>query len=245
MAKVSIKGPIISNNDQWIYDWLDMDATSPKMVSEQIDKAEGQDLTVEINSGGGSVFDGSEIYTALKDYPGNVTVKIVGLAASAASVIAMAGDKVLMSPTSQMMIHNATVYAGGDYRDFEHTSNILKNVNQTVANAYKLRTGKEDDELLSLMDSETWFTPQQALENGFIDEIMFNEMKFAASHNSGMLPQEVIDKLKNELSSNHTHAFTIKDNHTHNPSSTPKASNEKDIFMAKLNLLKLGGQQID
>jgi ATP-dependent Clp protease, protease subunit len=231
MAKVSIKGPIISNNDQWIYDWLDMDATSPKMVQEQVEKAEGQDLTVEINSGGGSVFDGSEIYTALKDYPGNVTVKIVGLAASAASVIAMAGDKVMMSPTSQMMIHNATVYAGGDYRDMDHMSNVLKNVNQTVANAYKLRTGKEDEELLSLMDSETWFTPQQALEKGFIDEIMFNEMKFAASYNNGMLPQEVIDKLKNELKPT--------------PSDTPKPSNEKDIFMAKLNLLKLGGKDIE
>lgn len=230
-----IKGPIISNDDQWIYDWLDMEATSPKSVSAQIEKANGDDLEVEINSGGGSVFDGSEIYTSLKDYPGNVTVKIVGIAASAASVIAMAGKKVLMSPTSQMMIHNASIWAAGDYRDMDHMSNVLKNVNQTVANAYKLKTGKTDEELLSLMDAETWFTPQQALENKFIDEIMFNnEMKFAASYNSGMLPPEVIGKLRNELKE------------LSNPAEPSKAVNQADIFMrekmtAQFKLLKLKG----
>lgn len=229
MAKVSIRGAIIPNNDQWIYDWLDMDATSPKSVQNQINNANGEDLEVEINSGGGSVFDGSEIYTTLKDYPGNVTVKIVGLAASAASFIAMAGNKVLMSPTAQIMIHNASVGAYGDYRDMDHVSDILKNVNQTVANAYKLKTNLSDDELLSMMDKETWLTPQQALEKGFINEIMFeNNLQFVASHNSGMLPPSVIEKIRNEMLKNPTN----------------QKEDESDIFMqqtAKLNLLKLGG----
>lgn len=101
MKKVSVKGAIISNDDQWIYDWFEIEATSPKSIGNAIQEANGDEVEVEINSGGGDVFAGSEIYTALKAYSGNVTTKIVGLAASAASVIAMAGNKVLMSPTSQ------------------------------------------------------------------------------------------------------------------------------------------------
>lgn len=234
MAKVLIKGPIISNNDQWIYDWLDMEATSPKSVSNQIENAAGEDLEVEINSGGGSVFDGSEIYTSLKEYPGNVTVKIMGLAASAASVIAMAGKKILMSPTSQMMIHNASIWARGDYRDMDHMSGVLKNVNQTVANAYKLKSGKSDEELLKMMDAETWFTPQQAIENGLIDEIMFeNEVPkiVANAEFAQMLPEQVINKIRNMIKGN-----------------PADPENQADILMrekmnTQLNLLKLRGKQ--
>ena len=135
--KINIKGPIVSDSDAWIYEWFGIEATCPKMVDEAIEKANGEELEVIINSGGGSVFAGSEIYTALKSYAGNVVVRIVGLAASAASVIAMAGKKVLMSPTAQMMIHNVTTYADGDYRDMEHTAEILRNANDTIANAYR------------------------------------------------------------------------------------------------------------
>lgn len=236
MAKVMIKGPIISNDDQWIYDLFEIEATSPKSVSKQIENAKGEDLEVEINSGGGSVFDGSEIYTSLKEYQGDVTVKIVGLAASAASVIAMAGKKIVMSPTAQMMIHNASVRASGDYRDMDHMSGILKNVNQTVANAYKLKSGKSDDELLKLMDDETWFTPQQALENGLIDEIMFENQApklVASAEFSGMLPETVINKIRNMIKGN--------------PADSIVVDNQADILLrektvqAKLNLLKLGG----
>ncbi len=231
MKKINVKGPIISNNDQWIYDLFDIEATSPKFVDDQLADANGGDVEVIINSGGGSVFDGSEIYTSLKDHPGNVTVKVVGLAASAASVIAMAGDKLLMSPTSQMMIHNASVVAGGDYRDMDHMSTVLKNVNQTVANAYKLRSGMSDEDLLKMMDDETWLTPQQALEHNFIDEVMFesNEPQLVASVNAqGMLPEQVINKIRN-----------MKE--TFNPvqSEEQPSDHEADILNAKLNLLKL------
>lgn len=201
MKKIGIKGPIIPSNYQWIYDWLEMEATSPKRVSEQIAQANNEDLEVEINSGGGSVFDASEIYTALKGHPGNVTVKIVGVAASAASVIAMAGNKVLMTPTGQMMIHNASTRAEGDYREMDQTSNFLKSTNQTVANAYSLKTGKSYDDLLSMMDDETWMTPQRALELNFIDEIMFDDgaKLVASAAYSQLLPQQVIDKIRNEF----------------------------------------------
>jgi ATP-dependent Clp endopeptidase proteolytic subunit ClpP len=224
--KVNIKGPIVGNSDAWIYEWFGIEATSPSMVDKAIEKANGEDLEVEINSGGGSVFAGSEIYTALKSYPGNVTVKIVGLAASAASVVAMAGKKILMSPTAQMMIHNVSSCAAGDYREMEHTAEILKSANDTIANAYRLKTGKTQEELLRLMDNETWMTAQKAKEHGFIDEVMFEDIQLAASTSySGLLPPEVINKMRN----------TVK-----NP-----VQNESDILISKLKFLKLKGEKED
>lgn len=204
--KISVKGPIIDNDDQWIYDWFEVEATSPKKVIDLINQAKNsEDLEVEINSGGGSVFAGSEIYTALKSYDGKVITKIVGIAASAASVIAMAGDNILISPTGQIMIHNASGGFGGDYRDMEKGAEILKNVNATISNAYRIKTGLSNDELLDMMNKETWLTPQQALEKKFVDEIMFtNDIKLVASINNGMLPQEVINKMKMELKNKET-----------------------------------------
>ncbi|MGG3448639.1 head maturation protease, ClpP-related [Domibacillus aminovorans] len=199
--KINIKGPIISNGEQWIYDWFGIDATSPKRVIEQLEQAGNEDLEMDINSGGGSVFDASEIYTAVKSHPGKVNGRIVGIAASAASVIAMAADNLSMSPTAQMMIHNASMRGQGDYRDMQHNAEFLKNVNQTVANAYSLKSGKEYSELLSMMDDETWLTPQQALEHNLIDEVMFgNESpQIVASVESGMIPQAVIEKMRKEI----------------------------------------------
>ncbi|MBT2717542.1 head maturation protease, ClpP-related [Bacillus sp. ISL-57] len=202
--KISVKGPIISSNEQWIYDWFGIEATSPKKVSDQLSKLSGEDIDIDINSGGGSVFDASEIYALLKDYKGKKTGKILGLAASAASVIAMAADNLLMAPTAQMMIHNASTRSQGDYRDMDQTSSFLKNVNQTIANAYNLKSGKSYDELLIMMDKETWLTPQQALQHHLIDEIMFEGQgfEFVASADGGMIPQQVIDKIRNELHAN-------------------------------------------
>lgn len=201
IKKINIKGPIIPSNHQWIYDWLDMEGTSPKKVLKALDQAKGEDVEIHINSGGGSVFAGSEIYTALMDYAGGVTVKIVGLAASAASVIAMAGKKVMMSPTSQMMIHNAASIAIGDYRDMQHESEVLKTVNRTIASAYRLKSGLSEQELLNLMNEETWFSPEQALNKKLIDEIMFEENRqlVASFDYTGMLPQQVIDKITAEF----------------------------------------------
>ncbi len=227
--KVNIKGPIVSNSDAWIYEWFGIEATSPNSVNKVLEKANGEDIEVEINSGGGSVFAGSEIYTSLKSYKGNVTVKIVGLAASAASVIAMAGKKIMMSPTAQMMIHNVSSWASGDYRDMEHTAEVLKSANNTISNAYRLKTGKTQEELLSLMDDETWMTAEKTKELGFIDEIMFEDgiQLVANTDFSGMLPPEVINKIRN----------TVK-----NPlNSQQDEEKETDILMANFNYLKLKG----
>lgn len=238
--KIKIGGVIVANDEKWIYDWFEIEATSPNDVMKVLDTANGiEDVEVSINSGGGDVFAGSEIYTELKSYNGNVTTRIVGLAASAASVIAMAGDKVLMSPTSQLMIHNVWSRAGGDYRDMEHMANVLKGANQTIVNAYKIKTKKSDEELLSFMDDETWFTPQQALENGFIDEVMFDEApKLAASTHSNMLPVEIINKLRNMKD-------LIKPKTVASVQTDSAFSMDSDALAIQFNYLKLKGGHLD
>lgn len=198
MVKVSVKGTIISDQHQRIYDWMGIDATSPGKVINSL--PDTGDVEVSINSGGGDVFAGSEIYTALKEHKGEVTIKVVGLAASAASVIAMAASKgkLLISPTAQMMAHNVSTYGAGDYRDFEHTAEVLKSANQSIANAYKARTGKSDEELKAIMDKETWFNADEAIAQGFADEIMFaekEELRLSASYGSPQLSSDAIDKI--------------------------------------------------
>lgn len=201
--RIDIKGVIVSNDDQWIYDWLEIESISPAQVMRAIEEANGDDLEVYINSPGGDVYSGSEIYTVLKEYPGNVTVKIVGIAASAASVIAMAGKRVLISPTAQIMIHNVSSISIGDYRDHAHESEVLKGWNKSIANAYRLKSGMSEAELLKLMNQEKWLTAQEALDKGFVDEIMFDEegtLRLVASNNvAQLLPRQVIDKIRNEL----------------------------------------------
>ncbi len=198
MAKIRIAGTIVSNDEKWIYDWFDIEAFCYKDLTSKI-KDEFEPLEIEINSPGGDVFAGSEIYTALKKHKGKVRVDVVGLAASAASVIAMAGETVRMAPTAQMMIHNVSAVGSGDYRDMEHLSTVLKQANETIANAYMLKTGKTKEELLAMMDSEKWFTPEQAKEEGFIDEIMFNNKtgyNLVAGFKPSVIPGEIINKMR-------------------------------------------------
>lgn len=232
MAKIKIKGVIVSNNEKWIYDWFDMEATCPKDVSDILDQSNGEDVEVIINSGGGSVYAGSEIYTELKDYKGNVNIKIVGIAASAASVIAMAGNNIKISPTAQIMIHNVASIARGDHRDLRHEADVIENYNKSIANAYILKTGLSQDELLDLMNKETWLNAQQAKELGFIDEIMFDESNqlVASMNNSFMLPPTVINKIRNAIDKPPKDTINNKLN---------KDNEELEINKARLNLLKL------
>jgi HK97 family phage major capsid protein len=205
--KIEIKGVIVPNDDKWIYDWFEMDAVSPRDISELLEKADGEDLEVEINSGGGDVYAGSEIYTALKDYKGKVTVKIVGVAASAAGVIAMAGDPVLISPPAQIMLHCVSEMVYGDHRVLEKEVEILRNFDASIANVYRLKTGLELEKILEMMNAGgsanqgTWLNAQQALELGFVDEIMFDEENrlVASAGKTAMLPPAAVNKLKNLL----------------------------------------------
>lgn len=130
------------------------------------------DITVWINSPGGDTVAAAQIYNMLMDYPGKVTVKIDGIAASAASVIAMAGEKVLVSPVSMMMIHNPSTIAYGDTEEMRKAIEVLYEVKESIINAYEIRTGLSRNKLSRLMDAETWMNANKAIELGFADEIL-------------------------------------------------------------------------
>lgn len=199
MAKLKVVGDIISNDSKWIYDWLEYDCTCPKDVEKAINEANGEKLEVEINSGGGEIFAGSEIYGLLRQY-GNIEITITGLAASAASVIAMAGH-CKMYPTAMMMVHNVATSASGDHNVMKHTAKTLETANEAIASAYVSKTNMSMKDALALMNVETWFSAQQAKEKGLIDEIMFE----SATHSNLMtnsltsIPPDLIDKIRNKL----------------------------------------------
>lgn len=176
MKQIDIKGAIVSSDDAWIYEWYGMEAVSPDKVTKALLNANNEPVKVIINSGGGSVFAGYEIYNSLRTYSGKVTIEVHGLAASIASVIAMAGE-CNMSPVSQMMIHNVSTMAKGDYRTMEHSVDVLKKSNSTIAGAYALKSGKDEKYFLDMMNNETWFTAKEALSLGLIDGIMFSDSK--------------------------------------------------------------------
>ncbi|WP_410495809.1 Clp protease ClpP [Cellulosilyticum sp. ST5] len=171
---INVKGFIIPQEYEWAYAWMGYPYTTAAMVTKALQQANGEDVEVHINSYGGSTYVGSEIYTAIKDYKGKVLNKIVGLAASAASIVAMAAE-CLISPTGEMMIHCASTGNEGNYRSMDDTSQMLQVTDRTLVNAYVLKTGKSAEEIKSLMDAETWLTPQQALELKLVDKIMFVE----------------------------------------------------------------------
>lgn len=148
------------------------DEVTPKLFKDELDGGKGN-ISVWINSPGGDVFAAAQIYNMLRDYKGTVTVKIDSLAASAASVIAMAGDKVIMSPVAMMMIHNPAMIAMGEKKDMEKAIDMLGEVKESILNAYEAKTGINRTKLSHLMDDETWFNAKKALEMGFADEILF------------------------------------------------------------------------
>lgn len=227
MPDISIKGPIISSDEAWIYDWFGIENANPKAIGDAVKKANGEKLDVYINSGGGDIFAGSEIYEALRSYNGDVMIHIVGLAASAASVIACARESEI-APTAMVMVHNVSSYAEGDYRDLKHESEVLQKANKTIANAYIAKTGMTEAEALAMMDKETWLTAQDAVDKKLCNCISKPQqnstttVQLAASYNSGLLPRNVIEKMMNDRVNDGLKAKT----------------------QAKLNLLKLGGKTI-
>ena len=169
--EIDVRGDIIGNDDKGIYDWLEWDSTCPGDVKSALQTMPaGEKLIVNINSGGGSVMAGQEIYSLLHGRK-DVEIHIQSLAGSAASVIAMA-NTCKMSPVATIMIHNVSMSgASGDYHDMQKNAEILKTMNSALAEAYVAKTGKTKDEILKMMDKETWITAGQALEMGFIDEV--------------------------------------------------------------------------
>ena len=156
--------------------WFDDDIT-PKEFRDELFSGSGP-VTIWINSPGGDCIAASQIYTMLMDYKGDVTVKIDGIAASAASVIAMAGTKVLMAPTAMMMIHNPATIAFGDHVDMAKAIEMLDEVKESIINAYEIKTSLPRKQLSKMMDETTWMNAKKAEELGFIDGILEDEKLF-------------------------------------------------------------------
>ena len=169
---LEINGEIASES------WFDDDVT-PKLFKDELLSGNGP-ITIWLNSPGGDCIAASQIYSMLMDYAGEVTIKIDGIAASAASVIAMAGTKVLMAPTALMMIHNPMTMAWGDKSEMTKAIEMLDEVKESIVNAYEIKTGMSRAKISHLMDSETWMNANKAIELGFADDILEDKKKCAA-----------------------------------------------------------------
>lgn len=196
MKKINVKGVIIFDDFKEIYDWYGIENTSISDVVNELPE-DNSPVEIIINSPGGMVDAGSQIYSHLKEYSGEVTAKVFAMAASAASIVAMGADKVFMAPTAQIMIHNVSGGTSGDYRVMQKEASVLENYNHAIANAYVLKTGKTHDEIINLMNEETYFTAKIAVEEGFADGVLFDvEMPKVASMTATLLPQEVVEKTR-------------------------------------------------
>ena len=215
MKTVTVNGDIICNDMKWIYDWLEYESCCPADVKNVIAELtdENEELKVIINSPGGDVQAGQEIYSILKDIKNPVTINVQSMAASAASMIAMAGDTVKMSPVALLMIHNASACTSGDYRDMQHTADVLQTVNTAIMQAYIAKTGKTEAELREMMDKETWLTANQCIEHGFADEIIKDEKQSIITNAMiGRLSvtDEMIAKVKAEKAAKDAEAAAVE-----------------------------------
>ena len=232
MTVIEIKSDIVSNDYKMMYDFFGLDCYTPKDLSQTLSSApEEEEIIVNIASNGGDVFAASEIYSVLKNINQNVVVNIQGLAASAASVIAMAGDTVNISPTAQLMIHKSMSNPQGNADDLEHEVQVLNGIDQSIAAAYELKTGMKQSDLLQLMSNETWMTAQEAVDKGFADNIMFVDANKPVFSNSiGNIP--TADKLNEFMN------FMNFKNRNNPPKEEPIIENKQaDLRSRKLAIL--------
>lgn len=174
-----LDGPI--SDETW---WGD--EITPALFKSELKKHVG-DVTIWLNSPGGDVFAASQIYTMLRNHKGKITVKIDGIAASAASVIAMAGDETFISPTGMLMIHNPMTMATGNKADMEKAIELLEEVKESIVNAYALKTSLSRNKISKLMDEETWMNAEKALQLGFVDDILFSKKE---ENKNPFIPEE-------------------------------------------------------
>ena len=232
MKTIQMKGEVIPDDYSDVYDWLNYQYFSPKSVTDALKNANGEDITLEINSPGGYIDAGSEIYTELMGYSGTVNAKIVGYACSAASWIALAADHVAMSPTAQMMIHRASGGAIGNSSDMKSEYNALDQMDKSFVDLYAKRTGKSPNEIYQMMVDTTWMNSKTAVENGFADEVMFENKEPALVNADGSLSvkPEMINKIKNLL-----HRDIKKTNDVSKPienkEKQPKKSKKNDLAL--------------
>lgn len=208
--------------------WFDDDIT-PALFRDELNAGSG-DIVVWINSPGGDCVAASQIYSMLLDYKGKVTVKVDGIAASAASVIAMAGDEVLMAPTALMMIHNPMTTAAGSHEDMQKAIDMLAEVKESILNAYERKTKQSRAKLSHLMDAETWMNANKAIELGFADGILQSSAAVADMPAYAFSSRTMVTALVNKIAAKAT------------PTPAPQTQQEMgrtyDELMSRLELLK-------
>lgn len=209
--------------------WYDDDVT-PKLFREELLSEEG-DVVLFLNSPGGDIFAASRIYTMLMEYKGSVTVKVDGIAASAASVIAMAGTEVLMSPTSCMMIHNPFTIAFGDTDDMQKVIAMLDEIKESIINAYELKTNMSRVKISHLMDSETWMNANKAVELGFADGILYTERSVADNFAFAFSARAAANTFLNKINLTTESARRTQ-------TEKPRTGVSKEQLVKRLNLLK-------
>lgn len=201
MAEINVKGDIVINEYAEFYKWFDWECTCPQDVKSVLDSTPADEqIDVYINSGGGHVTAGQEIYSLLRQDK-RVRIHIQGMACSAASIVAMAG-KSDMSPVAMLMIHNVSGGAQGDFHEMEKAQRELKAMNEALANAYVEKTGMDRDTLLKMMDKETWLTANQCIEHGFVDEIdkPAQANMYVNTYESGLkMTDEMLNRAKAEM----------------------------------------------
>jgi ATP-dependent Clp protease protease subunit len=226
--------------------WFD-DEITPKVFRQELFDGDGP-ITVWINSPGGDCVAAAQIYNMLMDYPHDITVKVDGLAASAASVIAMAGTRVVMTPVSLMMIHNPLTVAMGDSDEMRRAIQLLDEVKESILNAYEIKTGLSRARLSHLMDGETWMNAKKALELGFCDEIAFQpESEAEAPKDSFTFSRRAVtncllDKLRARMPEADPAAATNTTNPTDPVNAEPPTPDASRVFVSdndpKLQLIR-------
>lgn len=196
-VKIPIKGEVMDSDWGSVLDDYGIANVNPAAVQKALTDANGEDVELDVASPGGDVSAASEIVSLIHDYSGKVTTVVQGMAASAASIITVSADVVKMQPTSLMMIHRASTESAGNTNDLAHDATMLATVDKALATAYQSKTGKSQDEVLQLMNDETWLTAQDAVDQGFADEVQENDKELAVTNSlSPLISKQAIEKLK-------------------------------------------------
>ena len=227
--RFDLRGPMIPNDYKWYYDWFGEDSTCPADLKKIMDIFQpGDELEVYINSPGGVIDVGSEIYTMLRGHAEETKIYITGEACSAASIVAMAAH-CEMAPTALLMVHCVSSGASGNHNAMEKAAEILRTADEALCNAYVAKAGMTKEEALAMMEHETWLTADQALERGLIDKVMFKD-------------DTTPDLLMDGLFELPTEAQMEKARAMMNQEETPGKAPDVLLLQAKLDFIRLKGE---
>ncbi|MFC4652642.1 ATP-dependent Clp protease proteolytic subunit [Lactococcus nasutitermitis] len=195
MKKLNFNGVIIPDSLGPAYDYVKRNNITPKVVTSFLEGANGEDILISMSSGGGEITAASDMYTALKKYPGKVNVEITGNSASAATIVMLSADHIAISPSAAVMIHNVQSNTQGDYQELGHEAETTKNLSAGFARMYAQKMNKSVDEVKALMDATTWYNAKQAKDVGLVDEIMFETAPMMVASEDLLLSNDAVSKI--------------------------------------------------